>query len=230
MPRQFYTLSLRHHPDRNRSDPNASERFAHISSAYQVLSDTGKRAVYDRDNGIHAAAAAQSHANPAAAHGGSYSSSSVYNKGGSYAGSRPASGLSKRRGAFRGPPPSFYAHGGYGDRRARQPPPGAGNGNGGTEKDEDDPTAFIDRNPVYHFNARGHFRTQTAEDMRRRARRSRAMGDAFREHQVGSSGDVLVRFILVCGMLAGTVFIPGLFWSSPKGDSDKEKARRRSEG
>ncbi|RMJ26017.1 DnaJ domain-containing protein [Aspergillus sp. HF37] len=226
--KQFYTLSLRHHPDRNRSDPTASERFAHISSAYQVLGDTGKRAVYDRDNGIHTAAGSRAHpAAAAAAHGGSYSSSSVYNKGGSYAGSRPASGLSKRRGAFRGPPPSFYAHGGFGDRRARQPPPpGAGNGNGGTEKDEDDPTAFIDHNPVYHFNARGHFRTQTAEDRRRRARQSRAMGDAFREHQVGTSGDVLVRFILVCGMLAGTVFIPGLFWSSHKRDSDQEKVRR----
>ncbi|RMZ77511.1 hypothetical protein DV737_g4329, partial [Chaetothyriales sp. CBS 132003] len=35
-------------------------------------------------------------------------------RSGTYAGSRPASGLSKRRSAFRGPPPSYFRHGGGG--------------------------------------------------------------------------------------------------------------------
>nr|KMM73459.1 hypothetical protein CPAG_09748 [Coccidioides posadasii RMSCC 3488] len=100
-PRQFYALSLAHHPDKNPKDPTASARFAAISDAYQVLSNASKRAVYDRDHDIHRAAATAA------------SSSTRSGHRGSYVGSRPPSGLSKRRGPFRGPPPSFYAHGGY---------------------------------------------------------------------------------------------------------------------
>lgn len=44
---------------------------------------------------------------------GSYSSAS-------YAGSRPASGLNKKRSTFRGPPPSFYNRGGYGRHGAKR--------------------------------------------------------------------------------------------------------------
>lgn len=93
--------------------------------------------------------------------------------------------------------------------------------------DEEDPTAFIDRNPVGHFNARGHYRTQTREDVRRGERRRRAMGEAIREQEIGGAGDVIVRFLVVCGILAGTLVIPGLFWgessSSKGGKKEKEK-------
>lgn len=51
----------------------------------------------------------QQEAGPRASPHGSYHSSSAYSTGG-----RPASGLSKRRGTFRGPPPSFYRSGGWG--------------------------------------------------------------------------------------------------------------------
>lgn len=214
-PRKFYSLSLRHHPDRNRSDPNASSRFAKISSAYQVLGHEGKRAIYDRDHGIHAH-------HPSSPRGSHSSYTSAVHKGGSYAGSRPASGLSKRRGPFRGPPPSFYAHGGYGTRRA---PPHAGP----KGKDEDDPTGFIDRNPVHHFNARGHFRTQNAEDVRRNARRSRAMREAIREQEVGSSGDFVIRFIVVCGVLVVASALPGLFWAKDE-KLEVLKERKEKEG
>lgn len=36
------------HPDKNKDDPNASEKFSDLSAAYEVLSDTEKRKLYDR--------------------------------------------------------------------------------------------------------------------------------------------------------------------------------------
>ena len=163
---------------------------------------------------------------------GSHSSYSanVHNKGGSYAGSRPASGLSKRRGTFQGPPPSFYAHGGYGNRRA---PPGGGGGGGGSSSGaaggarDDDPTAFVDRNPLNHFNARGHYRTQSAEDARREQRRSRAMGAALNEQYIGTSGDFAIRFFVVCGVLMAAGAMTGLFWTPKDHQSKKNKKSTR---
>lgn len=36
------------HPDKNKDDPLASEKFSDLSSAYEVLSDEAKRKLYDR--------------------------------------------------------------------------------------------------------------------------------------------------------------------------------------
>jgi hypothetical protein len=66
---------------------------------------------------------------------------------------------------------------------------------------------FIDRNPLGHFNARGHFRTQKAEDERRRERASKAR-TAAREAADSfiAGGDVgLFRFVVVCGILITAV-------------------------
>ncbi|KKK18670.1 hypothetical protein AOCH_005893, partial [Aspergillus ochraceoroseus] len=210
--------------------PTASARFAKFSSAYHVLSNTAKRAAYDHDNNIHSApshssthSSAQAGQHPM----GSYSSHSSH-KGASYFGSRPASGLSKRRGPFRGPPPSFYAHGGYGGSGRNAPNPsasgagagagagaagssGSSPGSGAANHADDDPTSFIDRNPVSHFNARGHYRTQTAEDQRRRERRAREMGASINDQYLGKRGDFAMRFLLVCGILVGAGAISGLF-------------------
>ncbi|KAL4921211.1 DnaJ domain-containing protein [Aspergillus aurantiobrunneus] len=224
--KKFYSLSLRHHPDRNPNDPSSSSRFAKISSAYQVLSNSTKRSTYDRDHGIHAYASQSTHstANPGQHPMGSHSSHA------SYFGSRPASGLSKRRGVFRGPPPSFYAHGGYGNRRA--PNTGSGStrsggsstGAAGSAERDDDPTAFIDRNPVSHFNARGHYRTQTAEDARRQERRSRSHAD-INEQYIGSRGDFIVRFVAVSGILLGAGALTGFVrWPGSSGSSAIEKS------
>lgn len=44
----YRKLALKHHPDRNPGDPSAAEKFKEASEAYAVLSDTEKRARYDR--------------------------------------------------------------------------------------------------------------------------------------------------------------------------------------
>lgn len=44
----YRKLALQYHPDRNRDDPEASEKFKEASEAYAVLSDSEKRARYDQ--------------------------------------------------------------------------------------------------------------------------------------------------------------------------------------
>ena len=40
-------LAIKHHPDKNRDDPNAEERFKEIAIAYQTLSDPALRKKYN---------------------------------------------------------------------------------------------------------------------------------------------------------------------------------------
>ncbi|SIR54494.1 molecular chaperone DnaJ [Bosea sp. TND4EK4] len=44
----FRKLAMQHHPDRNPGDVQAEIKFKEINEAYQVLSDSQKRALYDR--------------------------------------------------------------------------------------------------------------------------------------------------------------------------------------
>jgi DnaJ-class molecular chaperone len=44
----YRKLAKAHHPDQNKDDPKAQQKFAEISSAYDFLSDREKRAQYDR--------------------------------------------------------------------------------------------------------------------------------------------------------------------------------------
>jgi DnaJ-class molecular chaperone len=44
----FRRAAKQHHPDQNRSDPRAAERFAEVNAAYEILGDTAKRAQFDR--------------------------------------------------------------------------------------------------------------------------------------------------------------------------------------
>ncbi|OQE91898.1 hypothetical protein PENNAL_c0008G00894 [Penicillium nalgiovense] len=228
-PRQFYSLSMRHHPDRNRTDPDASQRFARISAAYNVLGNASKRAVYDRDHGFHTA----QHASPGQTHShqhpmGSHSS---------YAGSRPASGLSKRRSAFRGPPPSFYEQGGYGatGRQGQGWAAGgaagsefrAGAGAGTKQADPEDWEGFIHRNPLHHFNAQGHFRTQAAEDRRRRERRKGARRMDERVEREPGVDQTISRFFLCSGCLIVMLVVVDLWRSVPKAVDGKKTKKQR---
>jgi DnaJ family protein C protein 17 len=45
--RAYRRSSLKHHPDKNRSDPNAVERFHQLQIAYDVLSDSVAKSTYD---------------------------------------------------------------------------------------------------------------------------------------------------------------------------------------
>lgn len=44
----YRRLAKQYHPDVNKDDPNAGEKFKEINEAYEVLSDPNKRAQYDR--------------------------------------------------------------------------------------------------------------------------------------------------------------------------------------
>ena len=44
----FRDLAKKHHPDKNKNDPAAEKKFKEVSGAYELLSDTEKRAAYDR--------------------------------------------------------------------------------------------------------------------------------------------------------------------------------------
>ncbi len=44
----FRKLAKKHHPDQNKNDPKAQERFAELNQAYEIIGDKDKRAQFDR--------------------------------------------------------------------------------------------------------------------------------------------------------------------------------------
>src|ERR671920_1290023 len=44
----YRKLAKAYHPDRNRNDPKAKDKFAEVNSAYEILGDATKRAQFDR--------------------------------------------------------------------------------------------------------------------------------------------------------------------------------------
>ncbi|KAG6817345.1 hypothetical protein H0H87_009944 [Tephrocybe sp. NHM501043] len=61
----YKKLSKKFHPDKNK-DPDAADRFVEIAHAYEVLSDTTKRPIYDQygEEGLKAHEGGQHQANP----------------------------------------------------------------------------------------------------------------------------------------------------------------------
>ncbi|KAL8262229.1 hypothetical protein R6Q59_026278 [Mikania micrantha] len=46
--RSYRKLALKYHPDKNQGNEEANKKFAEINNAYEVLSDSEKRSIYDR--------------------------------------------------------------------------------------------------------------------------------------------------------------------------------------
>jgi DnaJ-class molecular chaperone len=44
----YRKLAKKHHPDQNKSDPKAKERFSEVNSAYEIVGDKQKRGQFDR--------------------------------------------------------------------------------------------------------------------------------------------------------------------------------------
>ena len=90
----YRSLAKQLHPDRNKDNPKAAERFAKVTQAYDLLSDKDKRARYDRGE-------IDEDGNPRMPFGGGFG-------GGGGAGPRPGGG----GGGFEGYPGGFQADAG----------------------------------------------------------------------------------------------------------------------
>ncbi|KEF52671.1 uncharacterized protein A1O9_11088 [Exophiala aquamarina CBS 119918] len=217
--RQFYVLSKETHPDHNRDDPKAADRFAQISESYSVLANPEKRKRYDRD------VMRAHHASHHRRHHGSHSSHSTY------AGSRPATGLSKRRSAFKGPPPSFYAHGNPSAHTAQQTQ-SSSSATGPNHHKAGTFNAGAYTDPGHYdsaFNSSAVYKTQTHEDYRRTNRR--AAEAAAMQAMAEDEGNFWTRFIVVGGILVLSVtfasFIAATSMPSGRGGLVKADGSRR---
>lgn len=226
--RQFYTLSKRYHPDLNPNDSTASSRFVRISEAYHVLASDEKRSRYDRD--WHRSKGHSPHVPR-----GSFSSHS------GPAGSRPASGLSRRRTQFRGPPPSFYRSGGYGgqsEKRSQyqysgQSEPGTSSGSGeswetgGYSPGQGEPVHDPD---VPHWNRAAHRRTHDGLQGRRQWVAT-AQAQAQREYDaIRESTSMVTNFFIIAGLVVIVGAVGSGFWGSTREGRKADRKAREGAG
>ncbi|GME63749.1 Heat shock protein DNAJ [Neofusicoccum parvum] len=221
--RQFYSLSKRHHPDRNKGDPTSSSRFVRISEAYHVLGSAEKRSRYDRD--LARATGRPAHHTHTHHHHASYAGP---------AGSRPPSGLSRRRTQFRGPPPSFYRNGAWGAQGAKRAAAGGFDGDGDGDGSAAGQSASSGRDSdntyagggggfgpgqaergwdggVPHWDRTAHRRTQEGIAARL-SRQARARGETTEEMKNGGGPwSLLINFVVVSSAIAVVASIPSFF-------------------
>ena len=179
-----------------------------------MLGSPQKRERYDRDF-----QRAQGQPSTHARRGSHSSSSTPF-------GSRPASGLSRRRTTFKGPPPSFYRSGGWGQHSAKRQSQAdaaagssdAGQRTGGGFGPGQGQAGFGDDVP--HFDREGHSRTQEEQDQRRRNRMKRESTE-YRE-----GGSLLIKFALVTAVVTFAFSTPGWLDSNMNG----RKRRGESQG
>ncbi|KAF1970477.1 DnaJ-domain-containing protein [Bimuria novae-zelandiae CBS 107.79] len=230
--RQFYTLSKKHHPDHNASDPDASTRFVAISEAYHTLSSPEKRAKYDAQ-----ISRSQGHSQ-GHSHGHTHWARSAHHApSGSHFGSRPASGLNKKRSTFRGPPPSFYKAGGYGahaGKRAEyaqhqhqhqhatrtEDTAGAGADSYGGFGEGYGPGQAGQGYGVPHFDDRRHKQMHDTVYEHISARRRRAREEEI--PQEFDRGGMLANFLMVSGVVGIVAAATKLFSSSTEGNKKAE--------
>lgn len=218
-----------------------------ISEAYTTLSHTSSRAKYDRDV-LRLHAQPPSHHGRTPSHGGSYHSAS------SPAGARPASGLSRRRGTFRGPPPSFFRSGGWGAHSAKRAAAHDESTGGAEEaqkrrtaRDEDASSSSsstaggmgpgqepfgrgASEGEVPHFGRdakEAHTRTHTRVDEARRARRQES-GFAYSGARMSDASD-LGRFFAVLVVLGVGMGIPYLLSKAWAVNSGREKKANKKD-
>ena len=189
-----------------------------ISEAYAVLGSPQTRERYDRE--------IRRSQQPPSGAGGSYSSASAP------FGARTASGLSRRRTQFRGPPPSFYRSGGwgaYGERRRAQAEATGeaaraqaqaqsqsqsqatgGPTEGGMGFGQGEQNGFA--NDVPHFDRDSHHRTQQQQDRRRSWRRRRQAEASSVHPSQDGGGSTLYTFLLITaivGIASSPLIVPG---------------------
>lgn len=195
-PRSFYTLSKTHHPDHNPKDPHAPRRFMLINEAYSTLRHPEKRARYDRD--VMRLRHHQATHHPPK---GSYHSTGP-------AGGRPASGLSRRRGSFTGPPPSFFRNGAWGAQGSKRKAAHEESAGGGAEREAgmgpgQDPYHGTRTRDAPHWDRQQHERTQRNQ-AERRARRMAGLDEGSPFVDTGLFG----RFLVVGGVILFAGFVP----------------------
>lgn len=220
--RQFYTLSKKNHPDHNKGDPTASTRFVAISEAYHTLSVPEKRAQYDAQ--LH-----QAERRSGWGRGGVYGHPQGSYSSASYAGSRPATGLNKKRGTFRGPPPSFYNSGGYGRHGAKRAEYAHHSPNTGGQ--EADPASYGEQGGygpgqqrqgqrVPYFDDVRH--KETHEQVHEHIQKGRRRSKLYRRDEEYARGDMLVNFLIVSGIV-------GVIGATVKIFEDKGNTPRRKD-
>lgn len=241
--RQFYSLSKKYHPDLNPSDKTSSQKFVSVSEAYHVLGSEDQRKKYDREHSH-----VRSHASSPFPHG-SHSSHTSRKSGDTGPGGRPASGLSRRRTQFRGPPPSFYQSGGYGRHATKRH--AAGGDPEGTTTSSANASSKADTNPaglgseppggsfgygpgqetssssdeIPYWNKDAHFQTHDAL-RQRRAQSGAARATGLDEDSIG--GSMALNFILIStiiGLVAGVSH-----WLATKKEKRSSPPKARDNG